>query len=65
MQDPRTFSDFWPHYVLGQRVPLTRIFHSVGTLTDWALLVATIVLRRPWFILVAFVVPYVLAWFSI
>jgi hypothetical protein len=27
-------------------------------------LVAAIVLRRPWFILAALVVPYVLAWFS-
>jgi hypothetical protein len=36
----------------------------VGTLTGWALLLAAIVLRRPWFILAAFVVPYALAWFS-
>ena len=64
MQNPRTFSDFWPHYVLAHREPLTRIFHSVGTITGWALLVAAIALGRPWFVLAAFVVPYALAWFS-
>jgi len=64
MQDPRTFSDFWTFYVLAHREPLTRLFHSVGTLTGWALLLAAILLRRPWFILAAFVVPYALAWFS-
>jgi hypothetical protein len=64
MQDPRTFSDFWPYYVLAHREPLTRIFHSVGTLGGWALLLAAILLRRPWFILTAFVFPYALAWFS-
>ena len=64
MQDPRTFSDFWPYYVLAHREPLTRIFHSVGTITGWALLVAAIALGRPRFVLAAFVVPYALAWFS-
>ena len=64
MQSPTTFQEFWPIYVLAHREPLTRIFHSVGTLVGWALLLTAIVLRRPWFILAAFVVPYALAWFS-
>jgi hypothetical protein len=64
MEDPRTFSEFWPYYVLAHRQQATRIFHSIGTLTGWTLLIAAIVLRRPWFILAAFVVPYALAWFS-
>jgi hypothetical protein len=64
MQEPRSFSEFWPHYVLAHRQPATRAFHSAGTLTGWTLLVAAILLRRPWFILAALVVPYALAWFS-
>jgi hypothetical protein len=64
MEHPRTFSDFWPIYVLAHRQPLTRIFHSTGTLIGWAILAAAIALRRPWFILLALVVPYSLAWFS-
>ena len=64
MQPPRAFSDFWPYYVLAHREPLTRIFHSVGTLSGWALLLAAILLRRPWFILPALVFPYAIAWFS-
>jgi hypothetical protein len=64
MQEPRTFSAFWPSYVLAHRQPLTRVFHSVGTLTGWALLLAAIILRRPWLALGALVVPYAFAWFS-
>jgi hypothetical protein len=43
---------------------LTRGFHSVGTLAGWALLVAAIVFRQPWFILAALLVPYASAWVS-
>jgi hypothetical protein len=64
MQEPRTFQQFWPVYVVAHSQPSTRAFHSVGTLLGWATLIAAIVLRRPWFILAAFVVPYLLAWFS-
>ena len=64
MQPPRAFSDFWLYYVLAHREPLTRIFHSVGTLSGWVLLLAAILLRRPWFILPALVFPYAIAWFS-
>jgi hypothetical protein len=64
MQEPRTFSEFWPVYVLAHRQVVTRVFHSCGTLLGWALLAAAIALGRPWFILAAFVVPYALAWFS-
>jgi hypothetical protein len=64
MQDPRRFAEFWPLYVVAHSQPLTRAFHSVGTLAGWAILIAAIVLRRPWLIVAAFVVPYALAWFS-
>ena len=64
MQPPRTFADFWPHYVLAHRHPLTRLFHCGGTLAGWLLLLAAIALRRPWLVLAALAVPYALAWFS-
>jgi hypothetical protein len=50
--------------VLAHSQPLTRVFHSAGTLIGWSILIAAIVLRRPGLILAALVVPYALAWFS-
>jgi hypothetical protein len=64
MNDPQNFPQFWTFYVLAHRQPLTRMFHTAGTLVGWSLLVVAIVLRRPWFVLAAFAVPYALAWFS-
>jgi hypothetical protein len=64
MNEPRTFAEFWTFYVLAHRQPLTRIFHTAGTLVGWSLLVTAIVLRKPWYVLAAFAVPYALAWFS-
>lgn len=64
MDEPHGFSQFWTFYVLAHRQPLTRNLHTVGTLAGWLLLVTAIVLRRPWFVLAAFVVPYAFAWFS-
>jgi hypothetical protein len=64
VQEARNFSEFWPYYVLAHRQPLTRIFHSAGTLVGWALLISAILFGRYWLILAALVVPYTLAWFS-
>lgn len=64
MQHPQNFSDFWPYYVLAHRQPATRIFHSIGTLTGWALVVAAILYRNWWLVLAAVGLPYALAWFS-
>ena len=67
MQPPRSFAEFWPHYVLAHRHPATRALHCVGTLLGWLLLAAAILLRPPWrawLVLAALVVPYALAWFS-
>ena len=64
MDEPRSFPQFWTFYVLAHRQPLTRNLHTVGTLTGWLLLALAIVLRRPWFVLAALVVPYAFAWFS-
>jgi len=64
MREPRSFEEFWPVYVVAHSQPLTRVFHSVGTLAGWAVLVTAIVLGRPWLLLAALAVPYALAWFS-
>jgi hypothetical protein len=64
MQEPRTFADFWPYYVLAHRQPLTRIFHSTGTLIGWALIIAAIYSGRLWLIVAALIVPYAFAWVS-
>ena len=64
MNELRTFAEFWTFYVLAHRQPLTRTFHTAGTLVGWSLLITAIVLRKPWYILGAFAVPYALAWFS-
>lgn len=64
MAQPETFSDFWPVYVLAHRQPLTRGFHFVGTFAGWALVVAAIWRRQPWWLAAAIVVPYALAWIS-
>jgi hypothetical protein len=61
---PASFAEFWPSYVLAHRQVATRIFHTIGTLAGWTLLISGILLRRPWWILAALVVPYALAWFS-
>ncbi len=45
MQPPRSFAEFWPHYVLAHRHPLTRAFHFTGTLLAWTLLIAAIARR--------------------
>ena len=64
MREPRTFEEFWPVYVVAHSQRLTRAFHSVGTLAGWGVLVAAIVLGRPWLLVAALAVPYALAWFS-
>ena len=64
MEEPRNFGEFWPVYVLAHSQAATRIFHSVGTPTGWAILAAAIILRKWWLVLAALAVPYALAWFS-
>jgi hypothetical protein len=62
--EPATFREFWPLYVLAHSRPLTRAFHSAGTLAGWAIFVAALVTQTWWLIAVALAVPYALAWFS-
>jgi hypothetical protein len=59
-----TFADFWPQYVLAHQHTATRVFHCVGTLSGWTILIISVVMRKPWWIIAAIVVPYALAWVS-
>jgi hypothetical protein len=61
---PRSFAEFWPLYVRAHSLPLTRAFHFAGTMLGYALLVAAIVLWRPWLVLAALLAPYPVVWFS-
>lgn len=62
--NPRTFAEFWPHYVRAHSQPLTRAFHCVATLAGWATLITAFVLRKWWLIPVAALAPYPIVWFS-
>jgi hypothetical protein len=64
MPAPRSFGEFWPHYVRAHSRPGTRAFHFAGTLLGWSLLAAAVALGQPWLALAALVVPYPIVWFS-
>jgi hypothetical protein len=64
MSASSTFTQFWPEYVHAHREASTRIIHCVGTLCGWAILIAAIAKREWWWIGLALVVPYALAWIS-
>jgi hypothetical protein len=64
MDTETTFATFWPEYVRAHSQPGTRAVHLAGTLTGWALLVAAVALQHWWWIALALVVPYALAWIS-
>lgn len=61
---PRNFTEFWPHYVLAHRQPLTRAFHVFGTILGWILLACALILRKPWLVVAALVASYAMAWIS-
>lgn len=59
-----SFASFWPEYVRAHSHPGTRAIHLAGTLAGWALLIAAIALRHWWWIGLALIVSYALAWVS-
>lgn len=62
--EPLTFAQFWPHYLREHSSPATRAVHIVGTLAAMACIVAAILLRNPWWLLIALVAGYGPAWFA-
>jgi hypothetical protein len=59
-----TFEEFWPEYVRAHSHLSTRIMHCVGTLLGWITLGVVLALHRWWWIPLALVIPYALAWIS-
>ena len=64
MSSETSFASFWPEYVRAHSHPGTRAIHLAGTLAGWALLIAAIALRHWWWIALALIVSYALAWVS-
>jgi hypothetical protein len=64
VQEPHSFSEFWPFYVLVHQHSLTRAFHFPGMLIGWSLLIVAGVHARRWLIVAAVLVPYGLAWIA-
>ena len=64
MSSKSNFAEFWPEYVQAHSRPGTRVIHLVGTLAGWLILILAIVLRHRWWIALALVVSYGLAWIS-
>jgi hypothetical protein len=58
------FADFWPEYVRAHRRPATRAVHCVATIGGWMLVGAAMAGHQWWWIVVALVIPYGLAWVS-
>ncbi|HLN47235.1 MAG TPA: DUF962 domain-containing protein [Magnetospirillaceae bacterium] len=57
-----TFAQFWPTYLREHANPATRAMHIGGTLAALACIVAAIVTRNPWWLLIALAAGYGLAW---
>lgn len=64
MSSEKSFASFWPEYVRAHSQPGTRAIHLAGTLAGWTLLIAAIALRHGWWIVLALIVSYALAWVS-
>lgn len=64
MSSETSFASFWPEYVRAHSHLGTRAIHLAGTLAGWALLIAAIALRHWWWIVLALIVSYALAWVS-
>jgi hypothetical protein len=58
----QSFREFYPFYLSEHRNRSCRRLHFVGSSLGLACVVAAIVARNGWFILLAFVVGYAMAW---
>lgn len=62
-QHPRSYAEFWPHYLREHARPATRAWHYVGTGLALALAAAAAA-GRPWLLAAAAVCGYAFAWAS-
>jgi hypothetical protein len=58
----RTFSEFWPFYVLEHSQPGTRQLHFIGTTLLFICLAAIPLIGSVWFLLIGIVTAYGCAW---
>lgn len=58
----RSFSEFWPFYVLEHSKPGTRKLHFIGTTLLFICLVAIPLTRSMWFLLAGIIAAYGCAW---
>jgi hypothetical protein len=58
---PRTFEEFWPHYVREHRKPVTRALHVLGTHLGLGAAVLAVVVSV-WWLGAALLLGYGLAW---
>ncbi|PTX64254.1 hypothetical protein C8P63_10336 [Melghirimyces profundicolus] len=59
----KNYEEFWPFYVSQHSKAATRRWHFVGTSMVWVCLLLAVTIRW-WFILLAPVIAYGLAWYS-
>jgi len=59
-----SYREFWPFYVSQHRQPGTRWLHFVGTTAAILCLIVAAVSGNPWFLLLAPIVAYGLAWLA-
>jgi Predicted membrane protein len=57
-----SFAEFYPFYLGEHRHPTCRVLHFIGTSLGLAFLIAAILLRQPWLILIGLIQGYAWAW---
>jgi hypothetical protein len=57
-----SYRDFWPYYLSEHRRRTTRVLHYIGTTIGLAFVVGLVVTGNLWYLLIALVAGYLLAW---
>ena len=62
--DPQNYSEFWDFYASEHSLPMTRLFHFIGTTLGIALLIFFVARGQWYFFPVFFICGYGFAWYS-
>jgi hypothetical protein len=62
--NPQNYTEFWDFYASEHSLPLTRLFHFIGTTLGIALLIFFVARGQWYFFPVFFIVAYAFAWYS-
>ena len=60
-KEPKTFEEFWPHYLREHLAPANRILHFIGTTLVYGIIAVALVQSAAW-LLLAPLVGYGFAW---